>query len=54
MKNQILINNVATYNTPTILTDIKPINYIFGANGAGKTTISRVIEQTLKLIFWLV
>ena len=45
MINKILINNVATYNTPAILADLKPINYIFGANGTGKTTISRVIEQ---------
>ena len=45
MINQISINNVATYNTPATLADLKPINYIFGANGTGKTTISRVIEQ---------
>ena len=45
MINQISINNVATYNTPATLADLKPVNYIFGANGTGKTTISRVIEQ---------
>ncbi len=45
MINQISINNVATYNTPATLADLKPINYIFGANGTGKTTISRVIEK---------
>lgn len=45
MINQILINNVATYNTPAILSDLRPVNYIFGANGTGKTTISRVISQ---------
>jgi wobble nucleotide-excising tRNase len=44
MINQILISNVATYNTPATLSDLKPVNYIFGANGTGKTTISRVIS----------
>src|SRR5690554_811613 len=34
---------VATYLTPTRLSDLRRINYIFGANGTGKTTISRVI-----------
>ncbi len=45
MINQILISSVATYNTPATLFDLKPVNYIFGANGTGKTTISRVISQ---------
>lgn len=45
MINQISISNVATYNTPATLSDLKPVNYIFGANGTGKTTISRVISQ---------
>ncbi len=45
MINEIRINNVATYQTPAILGDLRPINYIFGANGTGKTTISRALEQ---------
>ncbi|WP_226052462.1 AAA family ATPase [Dickeya chrysanthemi] len=39
------IQNVATYTRPAILNDLRKINFIFGANGTGKTTISRVIEQ---------
>jgi wobble nucleotide-excising tRNase len=30
----------------TRLTDLKPLNFIFGPNGSGKTTISRVIEDS--------
>lgn len=38
-------SNVATYHSPATLDDLRCINYIFGANGTGKTTIARVIEQ---------
>lgn len=49
MLNEILINPpVATYQNPARLSDLRRINYIFGANGTGKTTISRVIAQTLE------
>jgi wobble nucleotide-excising tRNase len=44
MINEILITPpVATYKNPTRLNDLRRINYIFGGNGTGKTTISRVI-----------
>ncbi len=44
MINEIQINPpIATYQTPTTLKDLRCINYIFGANGTGKTTISRII-----------
>lgn len=36
---------VAMYLSPTNLTDLRSINFIFGANGTGKTTISRIIAQ---------
>lgn len=36
---------LATYQNPARLNDLRRINYIFGANGTGKTTISRVIAQ---------
>ncbi|MEY8239422.1 MAG: AAA family ATPase [Cycloclasticus sp.] len=45
MIGEIQFNNIATYHAPAILSDLRRINYIFGANGTGKTTISRVIEQ---------
>ena len=34
---------LATYLSSARLGDLRRINYIFGANGTGKTTISRVI-----------
>lgn len=45
MLTGIHINNVATYNSPTQLDGLKKINFIFGANGSGKTTISRILDQ---------
>ena len=45
MITSINIQNVATYTRPAELNDLRKINFIFGANGTGKTTISRVIEQ---------
>ena len=44
MISEIKINPpVATYLSQATLSDLRRINYIFGANGTGKTTISRVI-----------
>ncbi|QCZ93142.1 AAA family ATPase [Salinimonas iocasae] len=37
---------LAIYTNQASLTDLRTINYIFGANGSGKTTISRVIAGT--------
>lgn len=45
MISEIQINAVATYHSPATLNDLRVINFIFGANGTGKTTVSRVIEQ---------
>ncbi|WP_038900467.1 AAA family ATPase [Dickeya dadantii] len=45
MITSINIQNIATYTRPSILNDLRKINFIFGSNGTGKTTISRVIEQ---------
>lgn len=36
---------IATYQNPAKLNDFPRINYMFGANGVGKTTISRVIAK---------
>lgn len=41
-----IIPPLATYINQASLTDLRTINYIFGANGSGKTTISRVIAGT--------
>jgi wobble nucleotide-excising tRNase len=44
MLEQIDIHGVASYlGVPQSLTALRPVNYIYGANGSGKTTISRVI-----------
>mgnify|MGYP000038295630 CR=1 FL=1 len=44
MISEIKINPpLATYQTLATLSDLRRINFVFGANGTGKTTISRVI-----------
>lgn len=46
MLQEIRIANVASYSDPgESLVGLKPINFIFGTNGAGKTTISRLIHE---------
>ena len=47
MIEEIEINGVATYDGPTPgkLSDLKKINFVYGSNGTGKTTIARVIED---------
>lgn len=46
MIESISIANIATFGaTPEHLDDLPQINYIFGSNGTGKTTISRVIAD---------
>lgn len=47
MIQRISIRNVATFDptTATTLDDLRQFNYIFGSNGTGKTTISRVIAD---------
>lgn len=43
MIENILIKNVASYdNAGTQLSDLKKINFIYGSNGSGKTTISNL------------
>ena len=43
------IKNVATYdNTGVQVTDLKKVNFIYGANGCGKTTISNFLYNLLE------
>ena len=46
MIESITIANIATYGAnPEKLEDLSKFNYIFGSNGTGKTTISRIIAD---------
>ena len=46
MINSIEIKNIATFDSAHgIITDLKKVNFFYGANGSGKTTISRVLAN---------
>ncbi|MDD2659907.1 MAG: AAA family ATPase [Methylococcales bacterium] len=46
MIESILIKDIATFgNTPEIMSDLSKLNFFFGSNGSGKTTITRVIAN---------
>lgn len=44
MIEQIHIKDVATFKDE-YLSDLKKVNFIYGSNGSGKTTISNVIKS---------
>lgn len=49
MIESIIIKDVATYgSTPTTVDGLSQFNFLFGSNGTGKTTVSRVIADELK------
>lgn len=49
MIEAIEISTVASYgSTPESLTGLSQFNYLFGSNGTGKTTVSRVIAEETK------
>jgi wobble nucleotide-excising tRNase len=48
MIETIKIDQVATYSNRQTMAGLKDINFVFGTNGAGKTTIGRVIAQKSK------
>ena len=45
MIKKILVKNVATYNYEGQSIEPKKVNFLFGLNGSGKTTISRCIAS---------
>ena len=46
MIQKIVIKNTATFDTEGVEFDnLKKINFIYGANGCGKTTISNIIAS---------
>ena len=49
MIESISIADIATYgNTPEILNGLSKFNFVFGSNGTGKTTVSRLIADEKK------
>ena len=47
MIESIHLTGVATYGTtPEVLDGFSTFNYFYGANGSGKTTISRIIADS--------
>ncbi len=52
MIENITIKKVATYNNIGIqINDLKKVNFIYGANGCGKTTISNFLYNIADLKF---
>src|SRR5690606_34102910 len=46
MSESITLAGIASYTGPaTTLNDLSQINFVYGSNGSGKTTISRVIAD---------
>ena len=45
MIEKVEINNFATYSEPTTISNLKKINFIYGNNGSGKTTISNFLHD---------
>lgn len=52
MINNISITNIASYDSTGIgITDLQKINFFYGANGCGKTTISNYLTDTVDIRF---
>ncbi|SDQ26968.1 AAA family ATPase [Virgibacillus salinus] len=47
MIDEIVIRNVATYDSDGVkLSNLGKVNYFYGSNGSGKTTISEVLRNS--------
>ena len=52
MLESIIIKKIATYNdTGVEFTDLRKVNFIYGANGSGKTTVTKLIDKPEELLF---
>ena len=45
MIENITLKNIASYTEETCLSNLQRVNYFFGRNGSGKTTISRLLNK---------
>lgn len=45
MINGIILHGTEVFDESTSMNDLKKLNFVFGANGSGKTTISRIIAD---------
>jgi wobble nucleotide-excising tRNase len=50
MIRSIRIHGAATYHEEVHLDELRTLNYFFGANGSGKTTISRIIDDETQFV----
>lgn len=52
MLESITIKKIATFNDEGVqITDLKKVNFIYGVNGSGKTTISKFIDNQADTLF---
>ncbi|MFP3581666.1 hypothetical protein SB659_19080, partial [Arthrobacter sp. SIMBA_036] len=45
MITEIKLNNVATYKKQTIIPDLNKVNFFFGNNGTGKSSIGKYLYE---------
>jgi wobble nucleotide-excising tRNase len=52
MLESIAIKKIATYDDAGIqITNLKKVNFVYGANGSGKTTLTKLIDKPTDLLF---
>jgi len=52
MLESIIIKKIATYDETGIeITDLKKVNFIYGANGSGKTTVTKFVHKSTEALF---
>jgi wobble nucleotide-excising tRNase len=46
MINKIKLRNIASYKNETVIEDLAKVNFVFGNNGSGKTTIAKFLHDS--------